>query len=162
MPRNPEMNSSDQDRDLRVIREGGEKDVVGCRYDRYEEEKEEEEERAQPTGEVSIAEEAVWRPRGEYKISRVEGCRVSRSDGSLNGLWLRYRFHRDRSNGSGRILTSATRVAFVIFLFFSFVFCAFSFPSPDFANRISRNYRLEVFFFENIEFVSRKISFYSL
>lgn len=72
MPRNPEMNSSDQDRDyvavsrvyiyiygkvlarmsVRSIRRGG-----GTR--------------AQPTGEVSIAEEAVWRPRGEYKISRA-------------------------------------------------------------------------------------------
>lgn len=72
MPRNPEMNSSDQDRDyvavsriyiyiygkvlagmsVRSIGRGG-----GTR--------------AQPTGEVSIAEEAVWRPRGEYKISRA-------------------------------------------------------------------------------------------
>lgn len=58
---------------------GREEGVVGRRYDRYGEGRE-------PTGEVSIAEEAVWRPRGECKISRVEGWRVS-SVRSLNGLW---------------------------------------------------------------------------
>lgn len=66
--RNPEMNWSDRDRDLRGAasrtRERGKKkaslgvDTIDRRG-------------RQPTGEVSVAEQAVWRPRGEYKISRA-------------------------------------------------------------------------------------------
>lgn len=80
------MNWSDQDRDLRGGRvtysrgwEGGRK--VSLDVDTIDTG-----EGREPTGEVSIAEEAVWRPRGECKISRVEGWRVS-SVRSLNGLW---------------------------------------------------------------------------